>query len=465
MALSMEICSLLLKGAIEKVPLLKQRDTFYSTYFLVPKKDGGFRPVLDLQCLNVFLKCLPFRMLRTVDVLWSVMKGDWFVSVDLRDAYFHVPIALHHRKFLRFSFQGQVYQFRVLPFGLSLAPRVFTRCMSASLSPLWSKGMRILPYLDDWLLCAPTRVHALCDTKIVLEHILKLGLTVNDTKSHLVPEQTITFIGITLNSVTMSATLSHTRTDSIFQLLTRFRMGARIPYGVLLQLMGMLAAATSVIPLGLLHLRPLQRWNNSLGLNSTRHRYHMIVVTPACVRALKLKAMYLPGSDNQVADVLSWDLLLPGEWRLHPDVVQLIWQQFSRAEVDLFASELTTHCRWWFARTETSSPLGQDALDHEWPNCLLYAFPPFPLLWETLHRIFLSKHRELLVAPRWRRGFLFFWVCYRANRGSFQSDGTSFLSWTAVFGTQIQLVFSFGFGQWVHFSVNWLWASSTEHYW
>ncbi len=106
-------------------------------------------------------------------------------------------------------------------------------------------------------------------------------------KSHLVPEQTKTFIGITLNSVTMSATLSHTRTDSIFQLLTCFHMGARIPYGVLLHLMGMLAAATSVIPLGLLHLRPLQRWNNSLGLNSTRHRYHMIVVTPACVRALK----------------------------------------------------------------------------------------------------------------------------------------------------------------------------------
>lgn len=65
--------------------------------------------------------------------------------VDLKDAYFHVPIAVHHRKFLRFSFLNQAYQFKVLPFGLSLAPRVFTRCVGAALSPLWLRGVRILP--------------------------------------------------------------------------------------------------------------------------------------------------------------------------------------------------------------------------------------------------------------------------------------------------------------------------------
>lgn len=96
-------------------------------------------------------------------------------------------------------------------------------------------------------------------------------------------------------------------------------------------------------------------------------------------------------------------MLSPGicYWRLHPDVVEIIWQRYGEAEVDLFASELTAHCPMWFARAETSSLLGQDALAHEWPRCLLYAFPPFPLLWETLHRILLFRHRVLLVAPRW----------------------------------------------------------------
>ena len=56
--------------------------------------------VLDLRGLNRFLKVLPFRMLRMADVLQSVAQGAWFVSVDLKDAYFHVPIPPHHRQFL-----------------------------------------------------------------------------------------------------------------------------------------------------------------------------------------------------------------------------------------------------------------------------------------------------------------------------------------------------------------------------
>lgn len=96
---------------------------FYSTYFLITKKDGGFRPILDLRQLNRFVKVLRFQMLRTVDVLQVDSEGDWFTSIDLKDAYSYVSMAHHHRQFLRFAFEGQAYQFRVLPFNLSLAPR------------------------------------------------------------------------------------------------------------------------------------------------------------------------------------------------------------------------------------------------------------------------------------------------------------------------------------------------------
>lgn len=68
-----------------------------------------------------------------------------------------------HPMFKHFSFLNEVYQFKVLTFSLSLAPRVFTGCVSAALSPLWMRGMHILPNLDDWLLCAPTKSR-LCKT-------------------------------------------------------------------------------------------------------------------------------------------------------------------------------------------------------------------------------------------------------------------------------------------------------------
>ncbi len=73
------------------------------------------------------------------------------------NAYFHIQIHLQHRQFLKFAFQGKIYEFKVLPFGLSLAPRIFTKCVEAALTPLRQQGIRILAYLDDWLICARSK--------------------------------------------------------------------------------------------------------------------------------------------------------------------------------------------------------------------------------------------------------------------------------------------------------------------
>ncbi len=67
-------------------------------------------------------------------------------------AYFHIQVAPHHIWFLRFAFAGVAYQYKVLPFGLSLAPHTFIQCLDAALSPLRQMGIRILNYLDDWLI-------------------------------------------------------------------------------------------------------------------------------------------------------------------------------------------------------------------------------------------------------------------------------------------------------------------------
>ena len=181
--LTQEILTLLQKDAIMKVDPDEQLTGFYSTYFLVPKKDGGIRPILDLRRLNAFIKVLPFKMLTTGQILESIERGEWFTSIDLEDAYFHVPICPNHRPFLRFAFQGQAYQFKVLPFGLSLSPRVFTRVVGAALSPLQLSGIKILPYLDDWLICAPSFGQVVEDTQRVILHVWSLGFKVNETKA------------------------------------------------------------------------------------------------------------------------------------------------------------------------------------------------------------------------------------------------------------------------------------------
>ncbi|XP_053095546.1 uncharacterized protein LOC113539310 [Pangasianodon hypophthalmus] len=93
-----------------------------SWYFIVPKKDGGLRPILDLRQLNRSVVRLKFRMLTIKQVVSQISSEDWFVTINLKDSYFHISVLPQYRKFLRFAFGGEAYQYRVLPFG----PGTFT---------------------------------------------------------------------------------------------------------------------------------------------------------------------------------------------------------------------------------------------------------------------------------------------------------------------------------------------------
>ena len=226
-------------------------------------------------------------MLKTAEVLQAVARQSWFTSIDLKDAYFHVPIAPHHWPYLRFAFEGRAYQYRVLPFGLSLAPRIFTRCMRAALAPMQATGMQIFPYLDDWLICARTRERAEQDTTALLGHVERLGLTVNYGKSCLIPSQQVLFLGITLDSVQMLAFPSQRRVEAILQILLHFRQDRMVRYSLFLWLLGMLMSVTSIVPLGLLHLRPFQVWTNGLHLYPRLHGSRKDRVSSQCLLALQ----------------------------------------------------------------------------------------------------------------------------------------------------------------------------------
>ncbi|XP_058483844.1 uncharacterized protein LOC131459867 [Solea solea] len=176
-ALESEISSLLSRGAVRIVPEGERNQGFYSRYFLIPKKGGSLRPILDLRCLNLHLRKYKFKMLTHNVLFRSIRPGDWFTSVDLQDAYFHISIYPAHRKYLRFAFKGAAYEYQTLPFGLSLAPRVFSKCVEAALNPVRASGLRVFAYLDDFLLCAPSREEAGRDTQRLIVRLSSLGFS------------------------------------------------------------------------------------------------------------------------------------------------------------------------------------------------------------------------------------------------------------------------------------------------
>ena len=198
-ALRQEVEGMLAKGALEIA-----RDPgpgFYSRLFLVEKASGGWRPVIDLSHLNDFVHLTSFKMETVASVLISVREGDFLASLDLKDVYFQIPIHRSSRKLLSFTSEGTVNQFRALCFGLSTAPQVFTRVFAVVSVCAHSHGIRLLRYLDDWLvLCSSEREPKQADQSL-LSLCRTLGIVINE-KSDLVPSQTAKYLGMTIDTET-----------------------------------------------------------------------------------------------------------------------------------------------------------------------------------------------------------------------------------------------------------------------
>ena len=79
---------------------------FYSRLFLVPKPHQRWRPIIDLSRLSTFLHVEKFKMETPESIRTSLIPGEWVSSIDLSDAYLHIPIHPNSRKYLRFCHRG-----------------------------------------------------------------------------------------------------------------------------------------------------------------------------------------------------------------------------------------------------------------------------------------------------------------------------------------------------------------------
>lgn len=253
-----EVKSLLEKNAIEIVEPQNSDAGFYSTIFIVPKQSGGFRAILNLRKLNKFIKNQHFKMETLRSVIQSLNTGDWAFSIDLSDAYLHVPIHSESRKFLRFAVEGIVYQYRVLPFGISFAPRLFTKIVSILLSHLRQRGLHPHAYLDDWLIRNQSYQQLRVEQQYIIEQTLKLGFLVNWNKSNLHLTQKLVFLGafIDLEKGMIFPTLE--RYQALRDLIYLIQTSEKIQVRTFLRLLGIMNSCIDLVPWARLHMRPIQ---------------------------------------------------------------------------------------------------------------------------------------------------------------------------------------------------------------
>ena len=144
--------------------------------------------VVDLSNLNQFLKAQKFKMETPETIRTSLQQGEWVTSIYFKDAYFHIPIQEQSRKYLRFHVQGQTYQFKAPPFGLSTALLEFIVVAKEVKLMAIHKGIRIHQYLDDWLMSARSHQTCLQHTQVLVKMCRQLGWLVNLEKSELEPK-------------------------------------------------------------------------------------------------------------------------------------------------------------------------------------------------------------------------------------------------------------------------------------
>ena len=257
-ALKESIESMIQKKAIELVP--HPNTGFYSRMFVVPKATGGWRPVIDLSPFNRSVDTTKFRMETPRSVLEALLPEDWFVAIDLKDAYFQVPMHQKSRKYLRFVWQGQVFQFRVLCFGLSTAPQVFTRIMAPISILAHKKGYRMHRYLDDWLIVASSQARVLEARDWILMTCQQLGLLVNFKKSELEPTQSIQYLGMRIDSLNSKVYPSEARIERLRLLLQTF-LRTEAPQAIVwLRVLGHMVSLEKLVPQARIHtcMRSLQ---------------------------------------------------------------------------------------------------------------------------------------------------------------------------------------------------------------
>jgi len=243
-------------GAILKVESIAGQ--FLSPIFVIPKPDGTGRFILNLKKLNTYMETSHFKMedYRTVSQL--LQPNDFMAKIDLQDAYYLIPIADKDKKFLRFRYNEHYYEFQCMPFGLSTAPRVFTKLMKPVLAILREKGHKIVAYLDDLLLLGKSAFEVNCIVTDCLGLLSYLGLIINEKKSELEPQQNLEYLGFVFDSIKMSMSLPKRKVISISKLLKSLLRSKTITIQFLSEVLGTLVAATPAVSYSLVYTKQLE---------------------------------------------------------------------------------------------------------------------------------------------------------------------------------------------------------------
>lgn len=170
--------------------------SYNSPLILVPKKsetnERKWRMCVDYRLLNKKLISDKFPLARIDEIHDSLGRAKFFSVMDLNAGYHQIPLNEDSRHYTAFSTDTNFYQWKVLPFGINIAPSSFSRMMTLAFSKL--NPERVLIYMDDLVVIGNSEKRHLENLKLVFETCRKFNLKLNPDKSKFFKTE-VTFLG------------------------------------------------------------------------------------------------------------------------------------------------------------------------------------------------------------------------------------------------------------------------------
>ncbi|KAA6359987.1 MAG: hypothetical protein EZS28_044486, partial [Streblomastix strix] len=164
----------------------------YSPTFCIPKRDGSYRKILDARNLNAETKRIHFKIIFSQDVQFAIQQNNFLTSIDIKSTFNRITVHPSLQPYLGFQVANASYVYISMPFGLKLAPIVFSKTLQAAQAAA-KEGFSstILQYTDDVLLINKDKQILLIETVTVKQRFQNLGWVNNNAKSEMVPKQEI----------------------------------------------------------------------------------------------------------------------------------------------------------------------------------------------------------------------------------------------------------------------------------
>lgn len=218
-----EVFKLWRRGIVSIVPY--SHDLYVSNIFSRPKPNGSLRLIIDLSPLNKDIVKLHFKM-DDLNSAIDLLRQNWFMaSIDLSDAFFTLPLHESAKKFVNFVWENTIYQYNVMPFGITTAPYIFTKVLKPIFSQFRLGGGVGFAYIDDCLVMAESEFECSRQVNILMGLLTKHGFYVNFEKSCLTPTKKIKFLGYMLDSQSMTVFPPEEKRTKCLAKVNKFLLG------------------------------------------------------------------------------------------------------------------------------------------------------------------------------------------------------------------------------------------------